>query len=199
MSAAGFDVTITANSFDPRLKAGDVVRMEYGATAKKGDIVALGNGRVSIGAPEPCRLGIFSEGKEYFAVAVAVTSPIERQELHKQHNFGIVSAGNAFTALWNKAADQMTVGELQWFVGLTDCAERETHNLAGMIEGIGCAIINDETSGAFENRDTVAELLFGLAHQLNTIRGMIRVGNSAEYRLRHPELYQQFKETNLAV
>ena len=105
-------------------------------------------------------------------------------EQQQRKSLGIRYVSNALFHLWAKSADRLTADELEWFTGFIGEAETETQNLSDTVMGIGCLIDADNFSGA----ESASTLLFNIAHQLDTIQGMIHIGSQAAYRLNNPDL-----------
>lgn len=117
------------------------------------------------------------------------TDQTEQEPAQESENYGIPHVSTALFCLWEKSAGSMTDGELKWFSQFTDEAEHKAADLSEIVAGIGCEIGNEKNFGSFQIKGEVATLLFNIAHQIDTIRGMIQIGDSANDRLRHPEGY----------
>ena len=69
-------------------------------------------------------------------------------------------------------------------------------NLRDVVQGIGCLIASDTTSGALQDTNGASSMLYAISAQLDTITGMIEIGSAANDRLRMPEIYQRFKDAH---
>ena len=103
---------------------------------------------------------------------------------------------NIMINLWERTSHKLTKKELEWFSGATEHAEHMIISLHDTVQGIGCLVSGDGQdgsvrSGNFQSHNDVPELLYSIACSLDAIQGLIHIGNSAELRLRYPELYQE--------
>ncbi len=103
---------------------------------------------------------------------------------------------NVMWQLWERASDNLSEQELEWFAKATEYAQSESRNLRDVVSGLGCLIASDTHSGAFQDNHNLPPLLFSLSAQLDTITGMIEIGSAANDRLRMPEMYQRFKDAH---
>lgn len=106
------------------------------------------------------------------------TTPSPTQA-HPEQNLGVRNASNAFINLWEKAHENLTDDELNWFSSLADVAATEADNIARNIENIGCLVGSDTKTGSFQRPECVANLLFSLSHQVGVISALITVADSA--------------------
>lgn len=109
-----------------------------------------------------------------------------------------LDTSNVLFELWERTAPTLNKSELEWFAGASDHAEQIVGNLRHVIEGVGCLVASDELrgkgqprAGSFQEAPDVATLLYSIEQQLDTVQGLMNVGLSAGYRLRHPEQYSQ--------
>lgn len=91
-----------------------------------------------------------------------------------------------------RGIDHMTVDELRMLSGATETAENEAHRLSKMLGEIGCLVGSDAAhtnppAGNFQDADSVQELLFSVAHGLDTISALIYLGSEARYRAQKME------------
>lgn len=100
----------------------------------------------------------------------------------------ISSAYHVMWELWERNSHTFTKNELEWFAGAVDQAEIITGSLQDAISSIEYLLSNPGIAG--ENHD-MPGLLWAISNQLDAIRGLLHVGTSAEYRLRHPELFEK--------
>lgn len=101
-----------------------------------------------------------------------------------------LSAHSIMFELWERNTDSFTVDELEWFKNAAEHAETLASDLEDVLEGLGCLILDDVSRlqegtpcvGSFHG-DGVPALLFFIAKNLNTIQGLIHVGDSARFKL----------------
>lgn len=123
----------------------------------------------------------------------------ESKTEQEQSNLGVLTISRALVELWGKTESTLTTEELEWFAGFTEAAADSTAELSHIMQSLGCLIGSDDNNaGNFQNNKEIAELMFNLSSQLNTIHGMLCIGVSAEDRLRHPERYKAFKPRSVA-
>jgi hypothetical protein len=109
---------------------------------------------------------------------------------------GLCVTSNVLWQLWGRSSDSLSEQELEWFAKATEHAQSEARNLRDVVQGIGCLIASDTTSGALQDRDGSSAMLYAISGQLDTISGMIEIGSAANDRLRMPEMYQRFKDAH---
>lgn len=100
------------------------------------------------------------------------------------------TARGLISGLWDRAADKLTNEELADVVRISEYATIQARNLSDIIADVGCLIGSDTQAGNFRDRGSVSTLLFSIAHQVDTIAGMLEVSADAEFRLAHPEIYK---------
>lgn len=110
-------------------------------------------------------------------------------------DYGLQNVSNALLYLWKKSADTLTDAELTWFSGLMYDAEEEMGNLYEVVNDLGCIVSGGDT-GNFQDKNSVSHLLFNIAHQINTIKGMYLIGSRAEDRLKNKNLYTTMKDVD---
>jgi hypothetical protein len=121
---------------------------------------------------------------------------VETIAISKNNDMGVPRISAAFENLWESAASRLDDEELEWYSGFVDTAQNETANLASIIMQLGCLIGNEHNTacsmatGCFQRPDSVSELLFSLSFSLDTITGLLHIGDSAQGRLKRPDLYK---------
>lgn len=127
-------------------------------------------------------------------------TPTPEKPTNPLNPFGPMTPYKLLEHLWAGYGSRvpMSQEELHWFSGATDEAERQLLNLEEVIEGLGCLVSEDGSgesvaSGNFQNGRDVATLLFSLGHSINALAGMVRIGSEAEYWLRSPGEYAEWK------
>ncbi|WP_445368525.1 hypothetical protein ACH5Y9_03410 [Methylomonas sp. BW4-1] len=108
---------------------------------------------------------------------------------HDKQRLGVRSISKAIDTLWGTSADQLSQQELEWFAGFTDAARNDAEDLARIVSGIGFLIDNDSDAGNFKDKREVMRLLTTISNQIDTIAGMITLGDYASSRLMHPDIY----------
>ena len=86
--------------------------------------------------------------------------------------------------LWERSIDTLNPTELEWFSRAGDAAESVLINLTEVLDKVGLTIALDEHREAFRSGDDVARLLVHTVDALHQIRGLMVVGQEAEYRFR---------------
>lgn len=111
-----------------------------------------------------------------------------------------LSTKNIITELWLRAADSLTQAELEWFAHSSDYNynEMQARCLCSVIERIGCLMAGDgqvgsNRTGNFQGADDVPDLLFNIAHQVETLAGLMTVSSGAYDRLAKPDSYARLK------
>lgn len=99
------------------------------------------------------------------------------------------NTSNVLFELWQRTERSLSKSELAWFAKSTWHAHQETNNLRGILSGLGCLISADTQSGALQDKSSLSSLLLSVSTQLDTIGGMLEIGNAATDRLLHPEIY----------
>lgn len=110
-------------------------------------------------------------------------------QAEKQPNKPNFGAANALGVLWGKAKDNLAKEELEWFSNLSTTVIMETINLEDTLSALGCTINSDDSSGAFEERNNVASLLFSLSNQIGIIKELVEISSDANYQLLHPQRF----------
>lgn len=108
----------------------------------------------------------------------------------------VCDTSNVIWELWKRTSDRLSEQELEWFAKATEHAQSEARNLRDVVQGIGCLIASDTTSGALQDTNGASSMLYAISAQLDTITGMIEIGSAANDRLRMPEIYQRFKDAH---
>lgn len=96
----------------------------------------------------------------------------------------LMNASTLICQLWQRSIDTLSPAELEWFSRATESAEGVLINLTAVLDDVGIAISTDEQKEAFHSADNVARLLVHTVDALHQIRGLMVVGQEAEYRLR---------------
>ena len=108
----------------------------------------------------------------------------------------VCDTSNVIWELWKRTSDRLSEQELEWFAKATEHAQSEARNLRDVVQGIGCLIASDTTSGALQDTNGASSMLYAISAQLDIITGMIEIGSAANDRLRMPEIYQRFKDAH---
>ena len=90
--------------------------------------------------------------------------------------------------LYERTSQTFTKEELEWFAGAIEQAEIVATSLQGAISN-AAFLIEQESMASVKHH--MPDLLWSTMHQLDAIRGLLHVGSSAAYRLRHPELFDK--------
>lgn len=88
------------------------------------------------------------------------------------------------TMMLERGKDRMTLAELEGVAGLVDSAVGEARRLSGLCEGLGCLVSFDDKdlqTGSFRDVHTLPELLFSLAHSIDTVAAMVEAGDIARF------------------
>lgn len=101
----------------------------------------------------------------------------------------VCDTSNVLFELWKRTERSLSKSELSWFAKSAWHAHQETNNLRDILSGLGCLISADTQSGALQDKSSLSSLLFSVSTQLDTIGGMLEIGNAATDRLLHPEIY----------
>ena len=102
----------------------------------------------------------------------------------------VLSAESIMFELWERAAPSLSKEELEWFSNASEHADTLTQDLQEVLEGIGCLVNDNDKPVSFQSSGSVATLLFNISRQLETVSGLIHVGDSASSRLLYPERYE---------
>lgn len=124
----------------------------------------------------------------------STTTSNQSQSIH-----GVCTAESVMFELWERTAPSLTTEELRWFARATDQAQNILTAMTPVVESIGGLVSHDGNTqgvraGNFQGADDVPGLLFNITHQLQTIAGLIHVGDSAAQRLYLPEAYAHEKK-----
>jgi hypothetical protein len=88
-------------------------------------------------------------------------------------HLGVPNVSRMLELLMTKASDQLTDHEANWLkFGIDDTVSIELDNLHCITQGLGLLIAEDKSAGSFQNKGDLSALLFSIAHQLDTIRGL---------------------------
>lgn len=112
----------------------------------------------------------------------------------------VCDTSNMLHELWERASPSLSDSELEWFAGASEHAGNIVGNLRHVVEGIGCLVANDGSgqdiscrAGNFQSANSVSSLLFSIENQLDSLQGLINIGDSAGHRLRNPDLYRRIE------
>lgn len=95
--------------------------------------------------------------------------------------FGV---SNALSLLWRKAGPTLDAHTLRWFAdGALVAIADHAAELQGVLEGLGCMILSDGETGSFQTPESSSELLFSLARQIDSLRGLADIAAHASYQL----------------
>jgi hypothetical protein len=92
---------------------------------------------------------------------------------------GAPSMPHMVQLLWKRAVGGLREEEVEWLAGSLEEAERATRNLAAMVEGVGILIAGDESTGVFQDKGDVPDLLFHIGQSLDHIEALIAIGDHA--------------------
>lgn len=92
---------------------------------------------------------------------------------------------DALTALYRRAKNEMPADELGDVARvLKQEAESAALNLSEIVGGVACLVKEDgqrqNSSGAFQDADSVFTLLWGVSQQLDCLAALICIGNEAD-------------------
>lgn len=94
----------------------------------------------------------------------------------------------AIECMWEKSQAELTKDELKRLANLALEADCQASNLVQFLEGTGCLISEDGMhpagAGSFQTSRSATDLLFSIAHQVDTIRAMFWVSGMADEKLR---------------
>ncbi|MGZ4957309.1 MAG: hypothetical protein ACXV8Q_19600 [Methylobacter sp.] len=105
-------------------------------------------------------------------------------------SLGAFSTSKALFHLYETAAPHLSKEQLELMERATEHAKLEADNLSKITEGLGLLISEDE-QGWWDDREYTNQLLHQISYNLNAIAGMIELGTSAAYRLKHPEQFAE--------
>lgn len=107
------------------------------------------------------------------------------------------TVAHIFEELWGRTSDRLSDKELEWFEGATATANFAAQNLRDVVEGIGCLVSADEdrdtgrpNAGNFRSADDVSKLLFFIAQSVDSLHGLMTIGEEASFRRNHPHLFR---------
>lgn len=94
--------------------------------------------------------------------------------------------------LYAASAGNLAPDAMKWIAeSADDLARRMTADLKETVNGIGCLVANEPEDGGgagnFQGQHDLPELLFGIAHSLDTIGGLMALGSRARDALACPE------------
>ncbi|MBS0348948.1 MAG: hypothetical protein JSR69_21065 [Proteobacteria bacterium] len=89
---------------------------------------------------------------------------------------------DAVSLLWERAADRLTLKELDSLTGSTDEAILMAQNLARTCGNLGALVGDDETGGWLREPEDVSALLYGIQNQVQMIHTLAWLGERARCR-----------------
>lgn len=99
------------------------------------------------------------------------------------------TSGKLVMRLWEKSKSRLDENELQWFANSVDMVSGELENLSQNLTQMACLVGSDRDTGSFQSKQSVSNLLFSLAHQLDTLQAVLKVSEMANAYLQNPEIY----------
>jgi hypothetical protein len=112
----------------------------------------------------------------------------------KAESLGAFSTSKALFELFETAAPHLSVEQLELMARATEGAQLEAENLRDITDGLAALMANDE-QGSWDWRGKTPRLLWQMSYSLDVIAGMIELGTSAAYRLKHPEQFTRSPDT----
>lgn len=98
---------------------------------------------------------------------------------------GVFRPASALSLLWDKASPAMDTRTLQWFAdGASNHVATQTMHLAGWVESLACLVSQDHDVGSFQCAESTGQLLFSLASQIDSLRGLADIAAHANYQIR---------------
>lgn len=85
------------------------------------------------------------------------------------------------TYMFSAAREHLGPDELESIADFNEIASTESQNLSRVCEAIGCLVATDEGGNGFADRDSVAMLLFHVAHCTDVIAALTYVGDEARF------------------
>lgn len=98
------------------------------------------------------------------------------------------SVTNVLMLLLDKAQENLTPEEINFLTDSTDVViSLEIDNLKSVVSGIAGLVREDKMAGNFRSKESVSDLMYSIAHQLDVISGLSRIKPSIEmYQTRNP-------------
>lgn len=107
-----------------------------------------------------------------------MTNPTDTQDTPR---LGVPHVSRMFELLITRASDNLTDHEANWLkTGIDNTVSLELDNLHCITQGLGLLIAEDKGAGSFQDKDELSALLFSIAHQVDTIRGLNEMRLSIE-------------------
>ena len=86
---------------------------------------------------------------------------------------GVPHVSRMLELLITRAGDSLTDHETNWLkAGIEDTVSIELDNLHCITQGLGLLVAEDKGAGSFQNKEDLSSLLWSIAHQVDTIRGL---------------------------
>lgn len=104
---------------------------------------------------------------------------------HSPEVRGVFNVSSSLALLWKKASPTLDASTLRWFAdGAAVAVADHAAELQGVLEGLGCIILSDGETGSFQTPESGSELLFSLARQIDSLRGLADIAAHANYQIR---------------
>jgi hypothetical protein len=101
--------------------------------------------------------------------------------------YGVASVPSILGLLLDRAEANLSPTEIKWLsLGIDEMVGLELGNLQTTVAGIAGLIGCDENAGNFRDNESVSNLMWSIAHQLDVIRGFSTLANDAR-------AYEHFK------
>lgn len=96
------------------------------------------------------------------------------------------TTSSALALLWQKAAPEMHLSELDWLArGAGNQIESTTEALSEVLMDIGCLVLADEgPTGSLQSSTGVSSLMFSLSQQMSALSGLTNIAIDAAYMAR---------------
>jgi hypothetical protein len=105
----------------------------------------------------------------------------------KQRSFANVST--VLNILFEKAEDSLTDEEKKWLAsGINETLDNEISNLHHVAIDIAGLVAEDGNAGNFTRAESVAALMYSIAHQLDVIRGLSNLSQN----MATPNAFKQY-------
>lgn len=94
--------------------------------------------------------------------------------------YGVASVPNILGLLLDRAEANLSPTEIKWLsVGIDEMVGLELGNLQTTVAGIAGLVGCDENAGNFRDKESVSNLMWSIAHQLDVIRGFSILADNA--------------------
>ncbi|MGZ8190084.1 MAG: hypothetical protein ACXWTR_03950 [Methylotenera sp.] len=97
-------------------------------------------------------------------------------------SLGVPATSTALSTLFEAAADNLTKDQLEYLAKMSERAELEAESLSSSLMTLGSLIrtVDQFNEPGYES---IGEIFWNLSHQLDHIRGLISVADSARFEL----------------